>query len=75
MALAPVPDHPEIPPWLGDPAFYASHCANLPRKDPSFYRQYGWTGSPDLPHIWPTGEDNATTHNRADEAKLLSANR
>lgn len=42
-----------LPPWLGTPAFHASHRSNLLRKDPEFYGKYGWTESPDLPYIWP----------------------
>ena len=53
MELAEVPESPRLPPWLGDPAFHASHRANLLRKDPAFYGQYGWTESPDLPYVWP----------------------
>lgn len=71
MALADVPAHPAMPPWLGDPAFHASHRANLLRKDPDFYRQYGWTDSPDLPYIWPIAQDMPTTHDRAEEAELV----
>ena len=75
MALAEVEGEPEMPPWLGDPAFHASHRANLLRKDPNFYGQYGWTESPDLPYIWPVGKDTPTTHDRAVEAELLEAER
>ena len=41
------------PPWLGDEALHASHRSNLLRKDPEFYRRYGWTEPPDLPYVWP----------------------
>lgn len=43
----------EIPPWLGDEAFHASHRSNLLRKDAEFYSQFGWSESPDLPYVWP----------------------
>ncbi len=53
MPLAQVMGEAKLPPWLGDPAFHASHRANLLRKDPTFYSRYGWTESPDLPYVWP----------------------
>lgn len=43
----------EVPPWLGDEAFHASHRSNLLRKDPVHYGQLGWLESPDLPYVWP----------------------
>lgn len=45
-----------MPPWMGDPDFHASHRANLLRKDPEFYGQYGWTEDPTLPYVWPNTE-------------------
>lgn len=42
-----------LPPWLGNPAFHASHRSNLLRKDPAWYGRYGWTEGPDLPYVWP----------------------
>lgn len=53
MLLAPVAGAPTLPPWLGDPAFHASHRANLLRKDALYYARYGWTDDPTLPYIWP----------------------
>lgn len=44
------------PPWLGDERFHASHRSNLLRKDPEYYRQFGWREPPDLPYFWPTKE-------------------
>lgn len=44
-----------IPPWLGNEAFHASHRSNLLRKDPVWYGQFGWVEPPTLPYIWPTG--------------------
>jgi len=43
----------KLPPWVGDPAFHASHRGNLLRKDPSWYGKFGWSESPDLPYVWP----------------------
>jgi hypothetical protein len=43
----------KMPPWLGDPAFHASHRSNLLRKDSQFYAQWGWSEPPNLPYIWP----------------------
>ena len=46
----------EIPPWLGNERFHASHRSNLKRKAPSFYSKYNWTEPNDLPYYWPTKE-------------------
>lgn len=43
----------ELPPWLGDEKFHASHRSNLLRKDMEFYSQWGWTDPIDLPYVWP----------------------
>ena len=43
----------EMPPWLGDPDFHASHRSNLLRKDPVYYSNFCWTEKPDLPYVWP----------------------
>ena len=41
-----------MPHWFGDPAFHASHRANLMRKDFEFYARYGWTENPNDPYRW-----------------------
>jgi hypothetical protein len=41
------------PPWLGDPEFHGSHRANLLRKAPEWYSQFGWTEDPTTPYVWP----------------------
>lgn len=46
----------KLPPWFGDPAFHASHRANLLRKDPAFYSRYGWAEDPAAPYVWPVQE-------------------
>lgn len=43
----------ELPTWIGDDGFHASHRSNLIRKDPKFYGLYGWEEGPDLPYVWP----------------------
>ncbi len=43
-----------MPWWLGRDEFHASHRANLLRKNPDFYGEYGWTENPDTPYWWPT---------------------
>jgi len=43
----------DVPAWLGDDAFHASHRSNLLRKDMEFYSQYGWSEGTDLPYVWP----------------------
>ena len=47
----------ELPPWFGDGALYASHRSNLIRKDPLWYRAFGWTDPDDLPYVWPVPKD------------------
>lgn len=43
----------DVPLWLGDEKFHASHRSNLKRKKPEYYV---WEESPDLPYIWPKGK-------------------
>lgn len=43
-----------LPRWFGNEKFHAAHRANLLRKDPDFYGQYGWTEDPSTEYIWPT---------------------
>lgn len=40
------------PPWLGDPAFHASHRSNLLRKAPDHYGSL-FSEPDDLPYVWP----------------------
>ena len=42
-----------FPWWLGDPRLHDSHKSNLLRKNPSYYRQYGWNVPDNLPYYWP----------------------
>jgi hypothetical protein len=42
-----------LPPWFGRDEFHAAHRANLLRKDPEYYGQFGWTESPDMEYVWP----------------------
>ena len=42
-----------IPKWFSDNNLFSSHRANLLRKDPVWYGQFGWTESPDMPYVWP----------------------
>jgi len=51
-------DHPGCaggtpPGWVGLASFHASHRANLLRKEPEHYGQFGWTEDPSLPYVWP----------------------
>ncbi len=55
MPLARAVRPVRMPPWLGEPAFHASHRSNLLRKDPAFYGKYGWREPDDLPYVWPEG--------------------
>ena len=53
MRMSDADDNMEMPPWLGDPELHASHRANLLRKDPVHYGQFGWTEEPQEGYIWP----------------------
>lgn len=48
------PDLHDLPPWWGDDRVHSSHRANLLRKLPQHYSQYGWTESHDMPYYWPS---------------------
>lgn len=41
------------PPWMGNSQFHSSHRSNLLRKNYSWYSQFGWTESDNLPYVWP----------------------
>jgi hypothetical protein len=41
------------PPWIDDWKVYSSHRANLLRKDPKWYGQFGWTEKPEEGYYWP----------------------
>jgi hypothetical protein len=44
----------ETPWWFGNQEVHASHRANLLRKDPQWYRQFGWSEIPVQGYCWPT---------------------
>ena len=48
-----IPLQIKMPLWLGHSELHASHRSNLLRKDKSFYSQYNWNESADLPYVWP----------------------
>lgn len=45
-------DQVVLPRWFGNEKFHSSHRANLLKKDPEFYSQYGWTEDPSDPYVW-----------------------
>lgn len=47
-------DDKALPPWWGDEMVHSSHRANLLRKFPEHYGQFGWKENPDMPYFWPT---------------------
>ena len=51
----------ELPPWLGDEAFHASHRAALLRKEPDFYAERFDGADPDLPYVWPVSSPAPST--------------
>lgn len=50
------PDDTDLPIWWGDERVHASHRANLLRKMPEYYSQFGWLENPELPYFWPSKE-------------------
>lgn len=57
---AAMPEPPRIdapgvtPAWLGREDLHSSHRANLLRKDPEHYGQFGWTEAPAQGYVWGT---------------------
>lgn len=46
----------ELPEWLGNETFHASHRSNLLRKNSDYYSKFSW-GLPDnLPYYWPVNK-------------------
>lgn len=43
-----------LPEWLGDEEFHSCQRANLLRKFPKHYEQFGWEEEPKTGYIWPT---------------------
>jgi hypothetical protein len=41
-----------MPSWLGNEDFHASHRSNLLRKNPEWYKKFGWKEPNNLPYIW-----------------------
>jgi hypothetical protein len=46
----------ELPPWVGNERFHASHRSNLLRKDRDYYSKFGWTEPDNLEYVWPSKE-------------------
>lgn len=46
----------DMPPWLGDETVHSSHRANLLRKDPEWYGQFGWDEQPREGYVWPSSD-------------------
>ena len=44
----------DLPPFVGDEAFHASHRSNLLRKNPEWYGQFGWSEPDNLEYVWPS---------------------
>ena len=53
MRLLPFPILFDEPWWLGNEAFHSTMRANLLRKDPAWYGQFGWAETPIEGYIWP----------------------
>ena len=63
MPLYKIENNIQMPTWLGQKNFHASHRSNLKRKDELYYEKYEWNESSDLPYLWPV----SYTHLRAHE--------
>jgi hypothetical protein len=48
----------KMPPWWGYEPFHAAHRSNLLRKNATYYGNFKWTESDDLPYIWPVDKDH-----------------
>ena len=48
----PLPSNIVYPPWLGNEKVHSSHRANLLRKDPVYYGQFGWVEEPAEGYFW-----------------------
>jgi hypothetical protein len=44
---------PKVPRWMGLKKFHSAHRANLLRKDPKHYGQFGWKEEPAEGYWWP----------------------
>lgn len=40
------------PSFIGNERFHSSHRANLLKKEPEYYNQYGWIENPADPYVW-----------------------
>ena len=57
-----------LPPWLGLDELHTSHQAYLLRKNPGWYRKYGWDVDDSRPLVWPSvGEDGQVVVSYASE--------
>lgn len=54
------PDYSDYPKWWGDERIHSSHRANLLRKLPNHYSQFGWTENPCNPYFWPESDQLAS---------------
>lgn len=53
LAMLPAHAQEQLPRWLGDDAFHASHRATLLRKDPAHYSPLFPGSDSSLPVVWP----------------------
>lgn len=52
-----LPSTEKMPPWLSDYRLSSSHRASLLRKEPEWYKQFGWTDFW-YGYFWPVSKDN-----------------
>jgi hypothetical protein len=57
MQKEEIDDEIIYPDWFGFEDFHSSHRANLLKKDPEFYSQYGWIENPQNPYVWMDKEN------------------
>lgn len=48
------PDPISLPSWWGNRRLHAAHRGALLAEEPQWYRQFGWTDSPDPDGLWPS---------------------
>lgn len=53
MPLLDIKGEVTYPYWFGNKHFHASHRASLLFKDYEWYKQFGWTETPQIKYLWP----------------------
>lgn len=70
MQKEEIDDEIIYPDWFGFEDFHSSHRANLLKKDPEFYSQYGWTENPQDPYVWMDKENKWYKQNTGQKVRI-----